>query len=1020
MKAKLLFSIIWVICPLFNIALAQSSKSAIDLQKEFSNYNCTASVSHQNYFDQMANPMGISEGTEMKVLRAINGSDKNVHYKFQQYYKDLPVIGNIYILHENNGKVNYANGLYTPYLNVNTEPSISEKNALQKATIYMGGIHTDNKEKWRTQSIIKNISPPVLCIIDQSYPDNSGQMRLTYQIDMESTEPLKKMRYFVDAHNGEMIKSLSLIQEHGVPSKGHTKYYGVQNMITDSIAPDKFLLQDITRGGGIRILGPDDKVFTNNTNTWDLTNAKKDEVSLDALYCTQNFYDLLFERFNWTGLDGLGKAMDVKVHNNGAGPVNAFWDGEYANFGDGDCTYGPLTTHEVLGHEFTHGLIEFTSGLIYEGESGAINESIADMFGQALEYYSDQSRFSWVLGHSFILEPSAVPFRIMDDPKQLQMPAFYNGEFWQDGSDVHVNSSIGNLWFVILSDGRTGINEGGQNFDVAGIGIEKAHRIIFLANNSYNIPTTDYSQLTQNTLKAAEELYGLDSPEWLAVKEAWKAVGLSGAPGGVANDLAINTSIDFFSTCETEEFLPFTIKISNRGSKDYDPADNARIILNNGTLGTLTIGLDEVIISGETKIIELNDWIKYSGSDFENYDFELVYDDENLNNNYRNLFIEFKQNPANDLAVFAYSETESACGNSLVEVELVYYNNGCLPIPAGNIIEFKLRDANNSVVWSKTKILDEDLGTEIYLTETFDLQLNFEGEEQFSMEGELTGDPFTLNNQSFLEFKALEQIKSTYHQDFNNIPLNLDQLILETSMPIISIEYNNESYLGFTGFDTDTFSRQRCLSPEELINTTEELNGQLIACVDLSSVETSSLEFELVLFKNQFFEQDHYPYSSIVEVSWKGTEDGSMLIYDQQEGIRKHYGIDLPKFFEGQISFRFFAESGNFFIDPSSFENDDVILMDDLRINKGTSRTKEIEHNNITVFPNPANGILNISNPGTIKNERIFLTDIMGRTLEKLDGNTTAINISNLEAGVYFLKITGNNFQSQSIKFIKL
>ncbi|MEZ4933141.1 MAG: M4 family metallopeptidase [Saprospiraceae bacterium] len=112
-----------------------------------------------------------------------------------------------------------------------------------------------------------------------------------------------------------------------------------------------------------------------------------------------------------------------------------------------------MTTLEVVGHEFTHGIVDYTSSLIYSNES-SMNESMADIMGKALEYESDPANFSWELGHSFHLSPEAKPSRL-DDPKSVEMPAYYGGEFWYDGGGV-CNSAISSLWFVMLVDGRQG------------------------------------------------------------------------------------------------------------------------------------------------------------------------------------------------------------------------------------------------------------------------------------------------------------------------------------------------------------------------------------------------------------------------------------------------------------------------------------------------------------------------------------------------------------------------------------
>ena len=144
---------------------------------------------------------------------------------------------------------------------------------------------------------------------------------------------------------------------------------------------------------------PLEKYFVTIGKHWDLTNEDQNEIALDAHYSTTAFYDMMNERYGWSGIDGLGGELVSRVHVNGKYYVNAYWDGNRANFGNGDCDrYAPLTTLAIVGHEFMHGVTDYTSDLVYRNESGALNESMSDIFGKALEYYEDPQNFNWILG----------------------------------------------------------------------------------------------------------------------------------------------------------------------------------------------------------------------------------------------------------------------------------------------------------------------------------------------------------------------------------------------------------------------------------------------------------------------------------------------------------------------------------------------------------------------------------------------------------------------------------------------
>ena len=111
---------------------------------------------------------------------------------------------------------------------------------------------------------------------------------------------------------------------------------------------------------------------------------------------------------------------------------NAFWDGESTTYGGGNChTYRSFTTIDVVGHEFAHGLTEFNSGLVYTGEPASINESMSDIFGKALEFYTLPNQFTWTLGYRIpVLGSDAI--RSMSNPNLLKQKRYYKGKYWTE------------------------------------------------------------------------------------------------------------------------------------------------------------------------------------------------------------------------------------------------------------------------------------------------------------------------------------------------------------------------------------------------------------------------------------------------------------------------------------------------------------------------------------------------------------------------------------------------------------
>jgi Zn-dependent metalloprotease/transcriptional regulator CtsR len=226
--------------------------------------------------------------------------------------------------------------------------------------------------------------------------------------------------------------------------------------------------------------------------------------------------------------------------------VNAFWGGEYMVYGDGDGFIarefsGAL---DVVAHENTHGLTQCTSNLVYQDESGALNESFSDMLGTAAEFWADQNGLDpavapdWYIGEDVYLL-SEHGFRNMSDPEENFDPDHYSERYVgpDDNGGVHTNSLIPNHAFYLLVNGgsNAGEAEGHPHTGpaVTGIGMAAAERIVFVA---FTTLAEDASMCDARaaTEAAAETLYGPGSQERLSTTDAWLAVGLTDVACGLA------------------------------------------------------------------------------------------------------------------------------------------------------------------------------------------------------------------------------------------------------------------------------------------------------------------------------------------------------------------------------------------------------------------------------------------------------------------------------------------------------
>jgi len=530
------------------------------------------------------------------------------HTKYQQTHKTLPVIGGELIIHQSANQQTHATAHYYPGITLNTEPSLSQGAAKALAL-----------DKSQAQTYIwevdKNYPEPSakLCIIDKSFPSFSGDYVLVYAVDVYSTQPLAQDRYYIDAHTGNLRAKEPLMCTESVPATGKTLYLGEKAFMADSVSSDLYQLIDKSRGQGNTTYTHDGEsrvLLTDEDNYWDYSDIHNQNAAVDAHYCTGRFFDLLEEHFDYSGIDGDGGSMDCVVNfRNGAAYVNAFWDGTFAWFGDGDCTRGPLTSVDVVAHEFMHGITDYTSDLVYMDESGALNESMSDIFGKALEYYVTPDEFNWLIGQAFILNESERPFRNMQDPNMEGHPKYYNGNMWftgeGDNGGVHVNSGVLNYWFYLIVEGGQGETEKGEPFDITGIGMDKAIQVPFLMQQAYLTRTSTYSDAYNGAVAAAIDIYGEDSAEYETVVKALKAIGLpvgSNIPVDLDMSIVLNTEIN--NTCTQGEMLDLEVTVSNVGLDTLYAQDTIIVIVNdNQTLAYNFIQDEDFVPGADTTLI---------------------------------------------------------------------------------------------------------------------------------------------------------------------------------------------------------------------------------------------------------------------------------------------------------------------------------------------------------------------------------------------------------------------------------
>ncbi|WP_338052873.1 M4 family metallopeptidase [Pyxidicoccus trucidator] len=242
-------------------------------------------------------------------------------------------------------------------------------------------------------------------------------------------------------------------------------------------------------------------------------------------------YKCYSDLFGRDSYDNAGAHLISTVHHR-VSYVNAYWDGTQMVYGDGDGVNSSNLAGalDVTAHEMTHAVTDVESDLIYSGESGGMNESISDIFGAVCEWYIRGrvvNANTWLIGED-VWTPD-IPgdaLRYMHDP-QLDGDSLDHYDDYASGVDVHYSSGISNLAFYLLSQGGTHPRRPLPT-PVAGIGIEKAGRIIYKMNVDLLLPSSNFEQAKLAAEQAAVQL-GYDAATVSSVDSAWKTVGV-GAP----------------------------------------------------------------------------------------------------------------------------------------------------------------------------------------------------------------------------------------------------------------------------------------------------------------------------------------------------------------------------------------------------------------------------------------------------------------------------------------------------------
>ena len=459
------------------------------------------------------------------------------YLRIQQVYKGTPVYGAVLTAHVNKeGVLTALSG--APAANLDEKQNLKQAKKLSK--------------KEAISSAEKDLVKAVGSQPDYEYAPKSesviyvkdGEAHYAYLVNYNFLAPEPgNWNYFVDAVTGDILAKVNEIHEAGkgagkpggggatggTDAVGSGKgVLGDTKSLNTYLSSSTYYLQDRTRGKGIFTYDGSNRTRLPGSlwaDSDNLFNASYDAAAVDAHYYAGTTYDYYKNTHNRNSYDGNGAALKSTVHY-GRNYNNAFWNGQQMVYGDGDgSTFVSLSGGlDVIAHELTHAVTDTTADLIYQNESGAINESMSDIFGTLVEYDANNNP-DWEIGEDiYTPNKSGDALRSMSDPAKYGDPDHYSVRYTgtQDNGGVHINSGIGNKAAYLLSQGGTH-----YGVKVTGIGTAKTGKIYYRALTQYLTPSSNYSQLRSAAVQAATDLYGAGSAEVASVNAAYNAVGVN-------------------------------------------------------------------------------------------------------------------------------------------------------------------------------------------------------------------------------------------------------------------------------------------------------------------------------------------------------------------------------------------------------------------------------------------------------------------------------------------------------------
>jgi thermolysin len=486
---------------------------------------------------------------ELRIRQTIADTDLpgRTHQRAGQYYKGVPVFGADITRQLANGQTVSVFGTIYTGIDLDVSARLSAEEAVTRL-------------RHLTGTAPRSDEPPQLMVL----PLESGGYALAWRMRVMSRRDITM--YFLDAKTGAIVDQYSDLQTQsavgrGVGVLGDQKkvstqpggggYYAIDRLRPPAIGTFDFK-GDVNKF--FDVLEGNRPLFITDTAS-DSDNDWADGATVDAHVYAGYTYDYFFKRHGRAGLNDRNLTITNLVHavrrqDFATAPddlidlyLNAgYLGGGYMFYGEGlppgyvllpyrqtvDFFSGAL---DIVAHELTHGVTDYTSDLIYRDESGALNEAFSDVMAVGVEFMFQSpgtglGQADYSLGED-VIRPGGT--RSLSDPAAFGQPDHYSKRYAGTGDNggVHVNSGIVNNAYYLAIEGGTNRTSGQSVTGVGGANREQIEKIFYRAFTAMLPTNTNFATARAATIQAARDLYGGGSAAERAITQAWSAVGVN-------------------------------------------------------------------------------------------------------------------------------------------------------------------------------------------------------------------------------------------------------------------------------------------------------------------------------------------------------------------------------------------------------------------------------------------------------------------------------------------------------------